>query len=85
MRERGGETERKETKCGSWSAAGSLPHGHVLTFCFVSFKCLCLPMHACIGPHTLHFNHCFVSIKHKGKRMCNGVNSLSVYFNSSEL
>lgn len=64
----------------SGRAAGSLPRGHVLTFFFVSSFTYMLAC-ACMCSQTHHFNHCFMSIKSKGKRMCNGVNSLSVYFN----
>lgn len=61
----------------SGSAAGSLPPGHVSTFllCFILSVCACPRMPVSMNS-TL--NHCFMSIKHKGKRMCNGVNSLYI-------
>ena len=78
------------------SAAGSLPYEHVLTFlgffcffvfCFFGFFFalfqLSVLARACMCSHTQHFNHCPVSIKHKGKEDVQCCKQ-SVYFPSSE-
>lgn len=69
-----------------WSAAGSLPDGrqHFVSPCFHGCaRC------ACVFELSVKFDK-FYSVFHKsfeakGISMCNGVNSLSVHFNSSEL
>lgn len=67
-----------------WSAAGSFPDGrqHFVSPCFHG-SILC--MHCACIKFDKFYSVFHKSFEAKGISMCNGVNSLSVHFNSSEL